>query len=346
MHMADALISPVVGVSFWAAGAAVAGYSAKQAGKDLSDQKIPLMGVLGAFVFAAQMINFAIPGTGSSGHLGGGLLLAVLLGRNAGFLVMVSILLIQSLLFADGGLLALGCNVINLAFFPCYVAYPLLYKPIAGPAPSKVRVAVAVTLATVVGLQLGALAVVAETVLSGITELPFATFAWFMLPIHLVIGLVEAAVTSAVLWYVWQEAPELLSGVSRQKLPAQWSSRRLATSLLLIALFVGGVLPWFASERPDGLEWSILQTAGKMELEAGGPFHETAAAWQQKLSLFADYQFKLAQSAEKALIVKTEAPFWSGVDSATSGAGLVGSVLTLVIAGGVGAACYVLARRG
>src|SRR5450830_1915585 len=111
MHMADALISPVVGGTLWAVSAAVTYSCAKKAGTDFPEQKIPLMGVLGAFVFAAQMINFAIPGTGSSGHLGGGMLLSVLLGPQAGFLVMASILTIQALLFADGGLLALGCNI-------------------------------------------------------------------------------------------------------------------------------------------------------------------------------------------------------------------------------------------
>ncbi len=75
---------------------------------------IPLMGVLGAFIFAAQMINFTIPGTGSSGHLGGGMILAILLGPHAAFLVMASVLTVQALFFADGGLLALGCNIWNL----------------------------------------------------------------------------------------------------------------------------------------------------------------------------------------------------------------------------------------
>ena len=74
------------------------------------------MGVMGAFVFAAQMINFTIPGTGSSGHLCGGMMLTALLGPYAAFLTMIGVLLIQCLLFADGGLLALGCNIWNMAF--------------------------------------------------------------------------------------------------------------------------------------------------------------------------------------------------------------------------------------
>ena len=93
-----------------------------RAAADGDDRRVPLMGVLGAFVFAAQMVNFAIPGTGSSGHLGGGLLLAILLGPRAAFIVIASVLIVQALFFADGGLLALGCNVFNLGFFPAFVA--------------------------------------------------------------------------------------------------------------------------------------------------------------------------------------------------------------------------------
>ena len=78
------------------------------------------------------MINFTIPGTGSSGHLGGGMILAILLGPHAAFLVMASVLTVQALFFADGGLLALGCNIWNLGVYPCYLIYPLIYKPLVG----------------------------------------------------------------------------------------------------------------------------------------------------------------------------------------------------------------------
>src|SRR5210317_1754527 len=130
MHMADALLSPGIGGAMWAATAATTIYCARKVQNQLDDRKIPLMGVLGAFVFAAQMINFSIPGTGSSGHLGGGLLLAILLGPHAAFLTIASVLAVQALFFADGGLLALGSNIFNLGFFPCFIAYPLIYQKI------------------------------------------------------------------------------------------------------------------------------------------------------------------------------------------------------------------------
>ena len=90
----------------WVASAGLIGYCSKKVRTVLDDRRVPLMGVLGAFIFAAQMINFAIPGTGSSGHLGGGIMLAILLGPHAAFLVIASVLVVQALCFADGGLLA------------------------------------------------------------------------------------------------------------------------------------------------------------------------------------------------------------------------------------------------
>ena len=131
MHMADALISPMVGGAMWVVTTGVAAYSIKKIKKDMDEKIIPLIGVMGAFVFAAQLINFSIPATGSSGHLGGGLLLSILLGPYAGFLTMASILTIQALFFADGGLLALGCNIFNLGFFTCFIAYPFIYKQLS-----------------------------------------------------------------------------------------------------------------------------------------------------------------------------------------------------------------------
>ena len=171
MHMADALLSPAVGGTMWAASAACIAYSSKKLRSEVDDRKVPLMGVLGAFVFAAQMINFTIPATGSSGHLGGGLLLAILLGPHAAFLTIASVLVVQALFFADGGLLALGCNIFNIGFLPAFVVYPLIYKKLINNDPSRTRLSVATMISAIVGLQLGPLAVVLETLFSGISAL-------------------------------------------------------------------------------------------------------------------------------------------------------------------------------
>jgi len=248
MHMSDALLSPAVGAASWVVAAGLVAHAARR----VEPERAPLMGVLGAFVFAAQMVNFSIPGTGSSGHLGGGLLLSMLLGPQAALLVLVSVLTVQALLFADGGLLALGCNAINLGLFTCFVGYPLL-RLLAGGAPTRPRLVAATVLAAVVGLALGACGVVLETSASGISALPAQSFLSFMLPIHVAIGVVEGLVTAAVVLTLQRARPDLAT------LPAP--GRGLLTGLLGATLLVAG-LSWLASSRPDGLEWSVLRVAG------------------------------------------------------------------------------------
>ena len=210
MHMADALVSPAVAGTMYAVSAAAAAYSVKEIKLEDLDRKVPAMGVMGAFVFAAQMINFTIPGTGSSGHLCGGMLLSAVLGPCAGFLTMIAILAIQCLLFADGGLLALGCNVWNMAFYGCFVGGFLIWRMAAGRKMTKGRITAASVIGCIAGLQLGAFSVTIETLLSGITELPFAVFIGMMQPIHLAIGLVEGLITAAVLVFIYEARPEIL----------------------------------------------------------------------------------------------------------------------------------------
>ncbi len=218
MHMADALLTPAVGGAAWAASAGLIGYSSRKLNRELDNQKIPLMAVMGAFVFAAQMINFTIPVTGSSGHLGGGLMLAILLGPYAGFLVISSVLTIQALFFADGGLLALGCNILNMGFFSCFIVYPLIYKKIVGENSTRRRIVTGSLVAAIAGLQLGSFGVVVQTLLSGITELPFFTFLALMQPIHLAIGVVEGLVTAMLVVFIWKARPEILQVVQPKPL--------------------------------------------------------------------------------------------------------------------------------
>ena len=113
MHMADALLSPAVAATMYVASGTTVGLSVKKLTEDENTQKLPTMAVASALVFAGQMINYTIPGTGSSGHMCGGMLLSALLGPQAGFLSMAVVLTIQCLFFADGGLMALGANIWN-----------------------------------------------------------------------------------------------------------------------------------------------------------------------------------------------------------------------------------------
>jgi cobalt/nickel transport system permease protein len=288
--------------------------------RDPDDRRVPLMGVLGAFVFAAQMVNFGIPGTGSSGHLGGGMLLAILLGPHAAFLVMASVLTIQALFFADGGLLALGCNVFNLAFFTSFLAYPLVYRPIAGGVPTRNRVVAGALAASAAGLALGAAGVVLETLLSGVSSLPLRPFVLMMIPIHLAIGLVEGLVTASVVLVLWRARPELVRGdeVSPPGL------RPILAAVGAAALLTGGALSGLASDRPDGLEWSVARAAGERTPQApAGGVHALLAKVQEMTAVLPDYGAgdRGARSGGTAA--------WPAPSGATSLAGVVGSALTL-----------------
>lgn len=335
MHMSDALLSPAVGGAMWAATAGTIAICARKVQRDLDDRKVPLMGVLGAFVFAAQMINFTIPATGSSGHLGGGLILAVLLGPYAAFLTIASVLTVQALFFADGGLLALGCNIFNLGAFPCFIAYPLLYRPLVGTNPTPMRIAVGAIVGGIVGLQLGALAVVIETVGSKISALPLQAFLAAMLPIHMGIGLVEGLVTAAVVSFIWKARPEILRTAAEARPLGNLRLKMVVVGFGAAALITGGALSWFASSNPDGLEWSMAKTSGKEELAAPATgIHRLLAAIQQHTSFLPDYGFKDGASEPASTTQSPSA--WPAVDKGTSTAGLVGGGLTLALAVMVG----------
>ena len=327
MHMADALLSPTVGATFWAGTLGTIAYCSKKLKENLDEKLIPLMGVLGAFIFAAQMINFTIPATGSSGHLGGGLILAIVLGPYAAFLVMASVLTVQALFFADGGLLALGCNIWNLGIYPCFIAYPLIYKPLTRNNPGSGRLLFAALLSAVIGLQMGAFSVVIETLLSGRSELPFGTFVLLMQSIHLGIGIVEGIVTAGVISYVRSARPELLESIPASRpLAPNISLKKILVTFVILAAITGGALSWFASANPDGLEWSIEKMYGKPELpEQEHGIAGVLKGFQEKTAFLPDYNFKKSESEKKEEV----APSWPGVDIGTSLSGVLGGIIVV-----------------
>ena len=314
MHMADALVAPAVAGTMYVLSTGAAAVSVKKVREENDPKKIPVMGVMGAFVFATQMLNFTIPGTGSSGHLCGGMMLSALLGPYAGFLTMIGVLLVQGLLFADGGLLALGCNIWNMAFYGCFVGALLIWRPIMKKGASKAKIALASILGCVLTLQMGAFSVTLETLASGITELPFSVFVGTMQPIHLAIGFVEGLITTAVLCFVHEARPELLWGVgeSTEAKEGKLSFKNTIIVIAILAALAGGIVSLFASAFPDGLEWSMEQVAGTTELEADGGVYDTAAGIQDTTSLLPDYAFKDSESA-----------------AGTSFSGIVGSLIVV-----------------
>lgn len=292
--MSDALLSTPVALT----GVAVAVGLLATAGKEIKEKDnasfIPLMGVLGAFVFAAQMINFTIPGTGSSGHVIGGVLLAAFIGPWAAFITLASVLIIQCLVFADGGLLALGCNLINMGAMTTLVAYPLIYKPIVGKSLNPWRITLGAVLACTIGLELGALLVTVETLISGVSALKWGDFLSIMAIIHLPIGAVEGIATAAVIAFVAKTRPDLLSSASSH--PSRKSVVRASLWFALATVVIGGIIVWFASANPDGLEWSIEQLAGVEEIEQEHPTVVSILAGKisNSTSIMPDYENPLS----------------------------------------------------
>ncbi len=340
MHMADALLSPAVAAVMYAASGVTAGISIHKLKKDDEPRKLPVMAVTAALVFAGQMRNYTIPGTGSSGHMCGGMLLSALLGPYAGFLSMIVILAIQCLFFADGGLMALGANVWNMAFYGCFVGYFLIWRPIMrsgwfgnGSGAKRARIIAASIIGCVVTLQLGAFSVVLETSLSGITELPLGAFAALMQPIHLAIGLIEGLISSAVLIFIFEARPELLQEMDLQKGSSPKRSLKTVVAILAaVAVIVGGGLSLLANANPDGLEWALFGNAEEGYSENMGLDEEdfgvsskaadAAAAVQDKTSFLPDYSFSESDSAAGTTV--------SGI----VGAAMVAGVALLICAAG------------
>lgn len=337
MHMADALLAPAVAATMYLASGATAGVSVAKLKREEGlfpeqmTKKLPTMAVMSALVFAGQMVNYTIPGTGSSGHLCGGMLLSALLGPYAGFLSMMAVLTIQCLFFADGGLMALGANFWNMAFYGCFVGYFLIYRPILHSKRMnlKVKVVLASILGCVVTLQLGAFSVVLETSISGITELPFGAFVGLMQPIHLAIGLVEGVVTAAVLVFVAQTRPELLCETAELEVENKTSVRTVLIVLTVATIAIAGGFSLLASSNPDGLEWSLFgneengysANMGLDEEDYGlsGSISQTAENIQNTTAILPDYAF--ASDSENP--------------AGTSVSGLVGSAMVAALAAAI-----------
>ena len=271
MHLGNGIICPITGIPMLAIAGVSAIWALKKARKDFKKENIPQTAALTAFVFALQMINFTIPSTGSSGHIIGAVLLSALLGPYAAFLAMCAILTVQAVFFADGGLMALGCNIFNMGFLACFVVYPLVYKPLV----DNKKYALGAFLSSVAALQLGSVAVVAEAYLSGSITSNIASFAALMQGIHLAIGAAEGLFTAAVVYAV-------MNGKIRQSI--------LTSVFSVSALVIGAFLAQYASQKPDGLEWSLLKMSDSMVMQTQGILYSISESIQAKTAVLAQIQ--------------------------------------------------------
>jgi len=196
-----------VALSFWALTIVALGISLRRAGAQLDERAVPLMGVMAAFIFAAQMFNFQIPG-GTSGHLLGGVLVAILLGPYAGTIVMACVISVQALVFQDGGLLALGANIFNMGIvgtFGGYWLYRIIAAALGGEQKARLPAAAIAAWCAVVA---AAVLVAFQLAVSGTTSLPTALVA--MVGWHVLIGVGEAVITVGALGFIAASRADLL----------------------------------------------------------------------------------------------------------------------------------------
>ena len=256
MHIPDGFLSVFVSILMWIASILVVSYALRRVKADLDERQAPLMGVLAAAIFAGQMLNFVVAG-GTSGHLMGAAIATILLGPWAATLVMTTVVGVQALIFQDGGLLALGANIFNMAVIGVTVAY-FTYQTVQRLAGGKRwGIFVGGFLAAWLSIEIAALATGLELALSGTSPANIAIPA--MGGIHAIIGIGEGLITVGALALIYATRPDLLhAGEGTQK------TEKLAILVgLLLALLLAIASP-LASARPDGLEW-VAEQKGFLE---------------------------------------------------------------------------------
>jgi len=242
MHIPDGFLNIYVSLICWVITALTISLAVSRTNKSLGEKQVPLMGVMAAFIFAAQMINFPVAG-GTSGHLLGGALAAIMLGPWAGMLVMTAVIAVQGLLFQDGGLLVMGANILNMGLITCAIGYGL-YRSVAGR--SRILKLSVAGIAAWLSVMAGAFFTAMQLWLSGTSHLQVVIPA--MLFVHALIGLGEAVITVAALSFVLQARPDLLGEESESAKGSQgWIIAGVAISLIVV------ILSPLASTDPDGL---------------------------------------------------------------------------------------------
>jgi cobalt/nickel transport system permease protein len=248
MHIPDGFIDGKTAATTALLSAAGVGLALRQVRRTLAPRRVPLLGLAAAFLFAAQMVNFPVAG-GTSGHLVGGVLVAALLGPSAAIVVLTTVLIVQCFLFADGGVLALGANVFNMAIIGAaggYAIYRLVSRWLPGTRGQVAAVAFAGWCSTV----LASICCAGELAWSG-------TFAWpagftAMASVHMVVGIGEGLISALVFLAIRRMRPDLAGEISGPAPARQWSE--MACYGLLAALGVAIFVAPFACPWPDGLE--------------------------------------------------------------------------------------------
>jgi len=264
MHIPDGFLSNQVAISLNVVSGASVLYAARRVKVDVSGRAVPIMGMLAAFVFAAQMLNFPVLG-GTSGHLIGGSLLAVLLGPMAGLLTMTTVVLAQALFLQDGGLVALGANVFNISSVTCFSGYAV-FRLLKGGTSTGKRLFVAGFLAGWVSLMAGSACCAVEMGLSG--AIPLRIGLATMLAYHAAVGIVEGMLTAGVLSFLFKVRPDLMriEGLGKFGIP-DWIGAVVLVAIPAAILMLAG-----SSSLPDPLERLLAASPLQSRSEAvSGP---------------------------------------------------------------------------
>ena len=260
MHIPDGFLNVLVSLLCWAVTIALIGIAVRRTQNELGERQIPLMGIMAAFIFAAQMLNFPVA-VGTSGHLLGGALAAITLGPWAGMLVMACVIGVQGLLFQDGGLLVMGANILNMGLLTALVGYGVYRIGLGRARPVRLGLA---ALAAWLSVMTGALSTALQLWLSGTS--PLAVVLPAMLAVHALIGVGEALITVAALSFIMKTRPDLIEQDAAQARGGRgWIAAGLGMALLVV------VFSPLASANPDGLE-RVAEDAGFIGRGQSAPF--------------------------------------------------------------------------
>lgn len=284
MHVPDGFINAATSVGTGVVAAGGLGYSLRRAGRALADRHIPLAGVTAALVFALQMLNFPVlPGV--SGHLMGGALAAILLGPWMGAVVVSVVVIVQALFFADGGISALGVNVLNIAIVTSFVAWPVFRSLVRALPRTRASALTAAMVASLVSVVAGAVAFSIQYALGGVGGAPVGTVFAAMAGIHALIGIGEGLITAAALGAVLAVRPDLVEGLAGYELegtataPSRRSIGVFVTGGIVLSFALVVFLAPFASPAPDGLE-AVAEQTGFAEAARDHPIGGPLADYQ------------------------------------------------------------------
>lgn len=312
MHAPDGFLNPGTALVTGVISVAVVGLALRQAKSQLKDRAIPLAGITAAFVFAAQMFNFPVA-AGTTGHLLGGALAAILLGPSVGVVVVTIVVVVQALAFADGGLTALGYNVLNMAIIPAYGGYAV-FRLVRSWLPKSTGGVVGATgVAAWASVVMSSVAFSIEWLFGASAPISFDDVFVAMVGVHALIGIGEGVISSLATGAVLASRSDLAHGASdleqAQLADTKVKPRIFVIGGVLVALVFAAVVSQFAVDNPDGLE-RVAEDTGFI---SSGSDHALADF------IFADYATAGISNEALSLAV----------------AGVVGTVVTLAVAAGI-----------